>query len=127
MKRLSTYGNFLVFENHNWEEPFIDQISDILFELRDSQFSIEIDTVNYFERNMPHRAIHIKISDQGRRMFSFRDIVPTLLRIKEYLQLLGQSREIIVAVLHEEWYLPLDMSIREFSEHEFYGLDVYIF
>jgi hypothetical protein len=127
MRRLWTYGNFLFFENGNWEEPFIDEISDILIELRDIQFIIEIDTVNYFERNVPLRAIHIKISDQERRMFSFRDIVPTLLRIGEYLQLIGQSREIIVAVLHEEWYLPLDMSIREFREQEFYGLDIYIF
>jgi hypothetical protein len=39
-------------------------------------------------------------------MFSFREIVPTLLRIGEYLELLGQSREIIVAFLHEEWYVP---------------------
>jgi hypothetical protein len=115
------------FENGNWEEPFIDQISDILFELRDSQFIIEIDTVNYFERNMPRRAIHIKISDQVRRMFSYRDIVPTLLRIGEYLELLGQSREIIVAFLDEEWYLTLDEFITEFREQEFYGLDVYIF
>lgn len=115
------------FERGNWEEPFIDQISDILFELRDNKFAIEIDTVNYWEKEVSLRAIHIKISDQERRMFSFREIVPTLLRIGEYLELLGQSREIIVAVLHEEWYLPLDMSIREFSEEEFYQLDVYIF
>jgi len=60
-------------------------------------------------------------------MFSFRDIVPTLLRIGEYLELLGQSREIIVAFLHEEWYVPLDEFIREFEKEEFYGLNVYIF
>jgi hypothetical protein len=42
-------------------------------------------------------------------------------------ELLGQSREIIVAFLHEERYVPLDEFIREFEKEEFYGLDVYIF
>lgn len=123
MRYINLFENFRT----DWEGSFIDQISDILFELRDTEFDIKIDTVNYHENNEPYRAIHIEICDLKRRFFTIEDILPTLLRIREYLEVVGQERSIVIAFLDEEWYLNLDEFIREFQEEEFYRLDVYIF